>query len=78
MATVHLQELNKQFGTGQPAVVDLNLDIAEGELLVLVGPSGCGKTTTLFGGEGVLQFVLNSLFDGMSVVRLELAVRPHI
>src|SRR5262249_53555822 len=29
------------------AVVDLNLHVADGELMVLVGPSGCGKTTTL-------------------------------
>lgn len=31
----------------QPAVYDFNLDINEGEFLVMVGPSGCGKSTTL-------------------------------
>ena len=30
-----------------PTVKDLNLEIADGEFLVLVGPSGCGKSTTL-------------------------------
>ena len=34
-------------GASQPAVVDLDLDVHEGEIAVLVGPSGCGKTTTL-------------------------------
>lgn len=34
-------------GTSSPAVDDLSLEIAEGEIVVLVGPSGCGKTTTL-------------------------------
>ncbi len=34
-------------GTEVPAVNDLNLDIADGEFLVLVGPSGCGKSTAL-------------------------------
>ena len=40
--------MHKQFdGTVRPAVTDLTLDIAEGEIVALVGPSGCGKTTTL-------------------------------
>jgi multiple sugar transport system ATP-binding protein len=34
-------------GAERPAVDDLNLDIADGEFLVLVGPSGCGKSTSL-------------------------------
>jgi multiple sugar transport system ATP-binding protein len=34
-------------GTTTPAVSHLNLDITEGEFLVLVGPSGCGKSTSL-------------------------------
>lgn len=32
---------------GRKAVADLNLDIDDGEFLVLGGPSGCGKSTTL-------------------------------
>jgi len=38
--------LSKAFGDAR-VVADLNLQAAEGEMLVLVGPSGCGKTTTL-------------------------------
>jgi multiple sugar transport system ATP-binding protein len=47
MAEVILEGLSKRFANGVDAVRDLNLSIADGELVVLVGPSGCGKTTTL-------------------------------
>ena len=44
---VRFEEVWKLFGEETPAVANLNLDIQEGEFLVLVGPSGCGKTTSL-------------------------------
>ena len=45
---IHLDGVGKTYpGTSVPAVAELNLDIREGEILVLVGPSGCGKSTTL-------------------------------
>ena len=47
MANVRFQNVNKIYPGGFHAVVDLNLEIADGELVVLVGPSGCGKSTTL-------------------------------
>ncbi len=46
MASIHLQGLAKQFGS-VVAVNNLNLELAEGELIAFLGPSGCGKTTTL-------------------------------
>jgi putative spermidine/putrescine transport system ATP-binding protein len=46
MATVTLDHVTKRFGEVL-AVDDFSLEVAEGELLVLLGPSGCGKTTTL-------------------------------
>ena len=47
MATVTLDKVNKLYENGFHAVRDLDLEIADGEFLVLVGPSGCGKTTAL-------------------------------
>jgi ABC-type sugar transport system ATPase subunit len=47
MAELVLEELTKRFPGGVTAVRDLNLRVADGELIVLVGPSGCGKTTIL-------------------------------
>jgi multiple sugar transport system ATP-binding protein len=47
VAEVVLEDVGKVYPDGTRAVRDLNLDIADGELLVLVGPSGCGKTTAL-------------------------------
>jgi multiple sugar transport system ATP-binding protein len=47
MAAVVLDHVSKIYDAGVLAVDDLRLEIAEGELLVLLGPSGCGKTTTL-------------------------------
>ena len=49
MSSVRIQGLTKRFGGKTPmtAIDALDLEIAEGEFLVLLGPSGCGKTTTL-------------------------------
>jgi multiple sugar transport system ATP-binding protein len=47
MATVGLEQVNKVYENGFHAVRDLDLEVADGEFMVLVGPSGCGKTTAL-------------------------------
>jgi multiple sugar transport system ATP-binding protein len=47
MPAIELVHLSKVYGNDVTAVRDLNLDVAEGEFMVLVGPSGCGKTTAL-------------------------------
>ena len=47
MAELRLVGVSKVYPNGLRAVSDVNLDIADGELLVLVGPSGCGKSTLL-------------------------------
>ena len=48
MATVTFDKATRIYpGTDRPAVDQLDIDIADGEFLVLVGPSGCGKSTSL-------------------------------
>ena len=46
MATITYEHVTKRFDE-TTAVDDLNIDVVDGEFLVLVGPSGCGKTTAL-------------------------------
>jgi ABC-type sugar transport system ATPase subunit len=47
VAGVVFQSVTKTFGDGTTAVDALDLEVADGELMVLVGPSGCGKSTAL-------------------------------
>jgi len=47
MARITFTNVDKIYENGFHAVHDLNLEIADGEFLVLVGPSGCGKSTAL-------------------------------
>ena len=47
MAQITFDNVSKTYEGGHAAVVGLNLDIADGEFMVLVGPSGCGKSTAL-------------------------------
>ena len=47
MASVKFDGVSKTFQKDILAVADFNLDVEDGEFLVLVGPSGCGKSTTL-------------------------------
>ena len=44
---IRLEGVSKKYDDGTVAVHDLDLDVPEGETVVLVGPSGCGKSTTL-------------------------------
>ena len=57
--------------TGTPAVVDLSIDIEEGEFAAVVGPSGCGKSTLMKLATG-LQFP----FKGKVRVANEVVTRP--
>src|SRR6516162_3468983 len=62
MATVALKRINKVYANGFHAVKDLDLEVGDGEFMVLVGPSGCGKTTALrmvAGLEGISSGTLS-------------------
>ena len=44
---IRLEHVYKDYNPGEHVVRDFNLEIEEGEFIVIVGPSGCGKSTTL-------------------------------
>jgi multiple sugar transport system ATP-binding protein len=68
VAEVVLTGLGKAYGDGTRAVTDLNLEIRDGEFLVLVGPSGCGKTTALRMIAGLEQITEGTIHIGENVV----------
>ncbi|MBD3198279.1 MAG: sn-glycerol-3-phosphate ABC transporter ATP-binding protein UgpC [Candidatus Lokiarchaeota archaeon] len=47
MVKIELKNVNKRFGSDVTVLKDVNLNIKDGEFMVLVGPSGCGKSTCL-------------------------------
>jgi multiple sugar transport system ATP-binding protein len=66
-AAIRLQNVDKRF-EGFHAVRSLNLEIHDGELLVLLGPSGCGKTTTLNMLAGLEKPTGGQIFFGDTLV----------
>ncbi len=64
MAKVVLRHLGKTFPNGFEAVRDVNLEVADGEFLVLVGPSGCGKSTTLRMVAGLEEATCGEIWIG--------------
>ncbi|MEY3587877.1 MAG: hypothetical protein RJA47_473 [Actinomycetota bacterium] len=64
MAQIRLSDIDKVYDNGFTAVADLNLDIQNGEFLVLVGPSGCGKSTALRMIAGLETVSKGDLFIG--------------
>jgi multiple sugar transport system ATP-binding protein len=71
MASVTLRDVRKvyeQGGRQQVAVHGVDLEIADGELVVLVGPSGCGKSTTLRMIAGLESITAGTLLIGDRVV----------
>ncbi|MHC5656148.1 ABC transporter ATP-binding protein [Stappia sp.] len=71
MAEVSLRGLRKTYGS-VTAVEGVDLDIAKGELIVLLGPSGCGKSTTLRMVAGLESISGGKLFIGTrDVTQLE-------
>ena len=90
MASIEVRDVAKRFGA-VPALVDINLDVADREFLVLLGASGCGKTTLLrliagldsvsegeirIGGKRVNELPPRS--RGIAMVFQNYAVFPHL
>jgi multiple sugar transport system ATP-binding protein len=68
MAEIELQQLTKVYSDGTRAVKELDLQIPDGEFVVLVGPSGCGKTTALRMVAGLEQITSGDVRIGGRVV----------
>jgi multiple sugar transport system ATP-binding protein len=90
VAGIKLVNLTKKFGKTE-AVKNVNLEVADGEFLVLVGPSGCGKSTTLrmiagleditYGEIHIGERVVNNLAPkdrDIAMVFQEYALYPHM
>src|SRR4051812_20586462 len=65
MAEVHYRQASRVYpGNDEPAVDALDLDIADGEFMVLVGPSGSGKTTALRMLAGLEEVDAGAIYIG--------------
>jgi len=91
MAAIELRHLTKSYGGQIPAVLDANLEIRDGEFMILLGPSGCGKSTVLrmiAGLESVSEgevYIGGRLVNGLAprdrniaVVFQSYALYPHM
>ena len=68
MAPITIEGVGKVYPNGFEAIRDFDLEVAEGEFMVLVGPSGCGKTTALRMVAGLEQITTGTLKIGDRVV----------
>jgi ABC-2 type transport system ATP-binding protein len=75
---IEARQLGKRFG-GRPAIEDVSLQVARGEVVGFLGPNGAGKTTTLRILAGVFPPTSGqALVDGHDLVRAPLAARRRL
>jgi multiple sugar transport system ATP-binding protein len=68
MAGLKFEHIYKRYPDGTEAVRDLNLDVGDGEFIILVGPSGCGKSTALRMVAGLEEISEGQMWIGDRVV----------
>jgi multiple sugar transport system ATP-binding protein len=68
MANIELRDVTKRYPDGFEAVKHMNLDIEDGEFMILVGPSGCGKSTALRMIAGLEDITEGEMVIGEQVV----------
>jgi multiple sugar transport system ATP-binding protein len=68
MAEIEFDDITKRYGDGYEAVKHFDLDVHDGELMILVGPSGCGKSTALRMVAGLEDITEGQLKIGGQVV----------
>jgi multiple sugar transport system ATP-binding protein len=68
MAQIVLEHVEKVYQGGVMALDDLNLDVRDGEFMVLVGPSGCGKSTALRSIAGLEEISNGTIMIGSRVI----------
>ena len=68
MARIVMDDLHKVYPGGVKAVTGISLDIADGEMIVLVGPSGCGKSTLLAMIAGLESVTRGEIWIGPRMV----------
>jgi multiple sugar transport system ATP-binding protein len=64
MAGIELQQVTKRYPDGTEGVKTLDLDVGDGEFMILVGPSGCGKSTALRMVAGLEEITEGELLIG--------------
>ena len=65
---LRIEHFTKSYGKGKPAVEDLTLHVAPGDIFAFIGPNGAGKTTTLRAVAGIHDFEGGDiLIDGVSI-----------
>ena len=78
MASVTFDHVSKRYDGDVAAVDDLQLEIADGEFLVLVGPSGCGKSTALRMVAGLERISDGRILIGDRVVNNVAPMSPDV